>query len=62
MRGPMQEDGEDLDDANLLELWPLHGKESYTDVNISKNLTRQQRRDIQELAISMRTYSLKDQR
>ena len=37
------EDGDDLDDANLLELQPSPGKESYTDVNISKNLTYQQR-------------------
>ena len=43
------EDGEDMDDANLLELWPLHGKESHTDVNISENLTYQQRWDIQQL-------------
>ena len=43
------EDGEDLDDDNLLEMWLLPGKESYTDVNITKNLTYQQIRDVQEL-------------
>ena len=43
------EDGEHLDDANLLELWPLPVKERYTDFNISKNLTYQQRQDIKEL-------------
>ena len=37
------EDEEDLDDADLLELRPLFGKESYTDVNISENLIYQQR-------------------
>ena len=41
--------GEDLDDANLPMLWPFPGKESYTNVNISENLTCQQRCDVQEL-------------
>ena len=44
-----KDDGEDLDDANVLELWPLPSKESYTDVNISENLAYQQREHIQEL-------------
>ena len=35
------EDGEDLDNTDLLELRPVPGKESYTDVDISKNLTCQ---------------------
>ena len=43
MAGVAVLDEEDLDDTNLLELLPLPGKESYTDVNISENLTYQQR-------------------
>ena len=34
--GEELEDGEELDDANLLELCSLPCKESYTDVNISE--------------------------
>ena len=54
------DDGEDLDDANLLEFRLLPGKESYSDHNISENLICQQRSLSKNWSRSMQTYSRKD--